>query len=67
MRISTENDFLGVTPFLNLEIWPKGKILLKTVFLSETDKRFAILDILNPFSKRFASVGFGISNFGALP
>ena len=57
MRIFTENDFLGVTPFLNLEILPKGKILLK---------RFAILDILNPFSKRFASVGFGITNFGAL-
>ena len=32
MRISTGNFdsifFLGVTPFLNLEIWPKSKILL---------------------------------------
>ena len=34
MRISTGNFdsifSLGVTPFLNLEIWPKWKILLKT-------------------------------------
>ena len=42
-------------------------LILRYIFLSETDKRFAILDIWNSFSKRFASVGFGISNFGALP
>ena len=39
MRISTGNFdsilFLGVTPFLNLEIWPKWKILLKQ-FVSAT-------------------------------
>ena len=39
MRISTGNFdsifFLGVTPFLNLEIWPKWKILLKQ-FVSTT-------------------------------
>ena len=27
----TQESFLGVTPFFNLEIWPKWKILLKTV------------------------------------
>ena len=39
MRISTGNFdsifFLGVTPFLNFEIWPKWKILLKH-FVSTT-------------------------------
>ena len=39
MCISTRNFdsifFLGVTPFLNLEIWPKWKILLKQ-FVSAT-------------------------------
>ena len=39
MRISTGNFdsvfFLGVTPFLNLEIWPKWKILCIYAFLQE--------------------------------